>query len=567
MAGQASSAGLRSGPGNKTIATTLLEWLAVRGRMVARDRAARVLAEGEIELATAPAWLADDAIDAMFAAGEVDVSLARAIGHRLVAPDATGLRLYGLGLATPEKAYRRVQSLLPREAREARWSVEAIEGRSARLRFEASPDEVLANEATPNEASPNKQQSASAGRRSEAALCALRTGMLEAIPGLFGLLPAEVHESSCRAEGSDACCYAVRWQTTSRSGAVGGLAIGGVIGAGFAMAWVGLGAAPLFGAGAVGATAIAIAALSALVLGGAVGRVVDVQRQLEAVAGARRGHLALFDQVDDALAAKLDALARADAKLEGESSISPVRRPTSGSAEAEGGVSPESQRGILTAARQIHRVAGDLECWFEAAPVPDDPVGDSRRGVRISEERGRVREIREWAARIGKLAAFDGEGVRVRVELRALVGRAIATARPSLPPASIVRLDSVPDLRTIECDPIQIEQLVVQLVQNAVEASIDLSQAPEVFVGLTNATRGVELAVEDRGVGLESTEIDEVFDPFFGDRAGAEGGGLGLKFCLRIIEGHGGELRIETENRAGTRVSVWLPEAAEVKTR
>ena len=548
MAGQGRPAGIRSGPGNKTIATALLEWLAIRGRSAARDRAARVLAKGGIELGTAPTWLADGAIDAMFAAAEVDQGLARAIGHRLVAPDATGLRLYGLGLATPEKAYRRVQSLLPREASRAHWSVEAIEGRSARLRFEAAP---------------RVGPSASQRNRSETALCALRTGMLEAIPGLYGLLPAEVHESTCRAKGSDACRYAVRWQTTSRSGTIGGLAIGGVMAAGFAMASVWLGGMPLLAAGGAGTIGLAITALLVLAVGAAIGRVIDVQRQLEAVAGARRGHLALFDQVDDALAAKLDALARADAKLEGESPTGPVRRPSNGPAEAYGGVSPESQRGILAGAREIHGAAGDLECWFEAEASHQSPVRESQSGIRISDERGLVREIREWAARIGKLAAADGEGLRARVDLTALVGRAIATARPSLPPAAIIKLDSAPDLMAIVCDPIQVEHLGVQLVRNAVEASVELSQAPEVCIQLTNATGGVELAVEDRGVGIEATQIDELFDPFFGDRSGGAGGGLGLAACLRIVERHGGELRIENENRAGTRVSVWLPDTAE----
>jgi len=105
--------------------------------------------------------------------------------------------------------------------------------------------------------------------------------------------------------------------------------------------------------------------------------------------------------------------------------------------------------------------------------------------------------------------------------------------------------------------------MVGQLVQNAIEASVELSGAPEVFVTLANGARGVELVVEDRGVGIESAEIDEVFDPFFGDRPLGAGGGLGLTLCLRIIEGHGGELRIENQDRAGTRVSVWLPESAE----
>ena len=62
------------GPGNKVIATTLLEALAVRGRSVAAERAARALEAQGIELAAAPTWLADDAIPTLFAAAEVEVA-------------------------------------------------------------------------------------------------------------------------------------------------------------------------------------------------------------------------------------------------------------------------------------------------------------------------------------------------------------------------------------------------------------------------------------------------------------------------------------------------------------
>ena len=93
-----------AGPGNKTIATTLLELLAVRGRAGARERALRALGLPDGALAEAPAWLDGDALDRFFAAVDLDAGLARALGHRLCAPDATGLPLYGLGLATPEKA-------------------------------------------------------------------------------------------------------------------------------------------------------------------------------------------------------------------------------------------------------------------------------------------------------------------------------------------------------------------------------------------------------------------------------------------------------------------------------
>lgn len=511
------------GPGNKVIATTLLEALAVRGRSVAAERGTRALEEAGTDLATASAWLGDEAIPALFAAADVEVGLARSIGHRLVAPDATGLKLYGLGLATPEKAYRRVQSLLPRGAAGASWQVQSIEGRSAAIAYRANEG---------------------AGRTAEV-MCALRRGMLEAVPGLYGLLPAGVDEEACLARGDEACRYVVRWQASRRTGAITGLAIGLGIAVAMACAGIFFRGGP-FAAGS-GAIAVGVVAACALLTGTALGAAIDLHRQLEAVAGARRGHLALFDQVDDALAAKLDALARADAKLEAEPSPSPVRS----NAPTEANRSEEADRALRHAAHEIFALAGDLECFFEDHDAERGQTGE------ISAERGRVRDIREWAARI--VDQNETPAWKTPVDLVRLVERAVATARPGLNGRARIRIEAEADLAPLLCEPVQMEHVVVQLVKNAVEASVELSDEPDVVIGLRETPGGLELSVEDRGVGIESTAIDEVFDPFFGDRPAGAGAGLGLTVCLRIVEGHGGALQIENQNRAGTRVTVLLP--------
>lgn len=529
--GQSKEAGANSGPGNRIIATTLLTWLAVEGRVAAHDRALRALGTTGENLAAAPDWLASGSIGALFSAGEVDPGMARALGHRLVAPEATGLAFYSLGLATPEKAYRRVQSLLPRDELSGAWEVVSIDGQAAEICY--APAHGAEGKAS----------------QSRASLCALRRGMLESIPGLYGLLPARVDDASCVAHGAETCRYRITWQSTSRVGLLTGTAIGAGVAVGL-VASVAAFSATSFGLASL-VSATGLAAGFAVLSGPLVGAVVDLRAQLEAVAGARRGHLALFDQVDDALAAKLDALARADAKLEAEPVPNPVRLASDVSSE-DARRAREQDREVQKAAQQIHSASGDLECWFDARA---NEIGEADG----SDERGLVRDIREWAARIGKFGGDSGGAFRGRVDLAKLVARAVATARPSLPPTSVVIIDAKPGLPRIECEPVQIEHVVVQLVQNAIEASIELSDTPEVVISLEETPRGIELAVADRGVGIESTAIDEVFDPFFGDRPAGAGQGLGLTVCLRIVERHGGELRIENQVRAGTRVSVILP--------
>jgi len=523
MTVQREGSGSQVGPGNRTIATTLLERLAVEGRLAERERAASALGPVGEDLSRAPTWLAEGAVGQMFAAAAVEPALARAIGHRLVAPDAAGLRLYGLGLATPEKAYRRIQSLLPRESASARWSTEEIRGRSAQLCYAPAAGEV------------GETRVVQAG-------CALRRGMLEAVPGLFGLLPARVEESSCLARGDATCRYGVVWSATARAGLVWGLGLGVALG---------LVAALLTQFGVFPDAVGLVLGGAVILLGAALGAVVDGRRQLAAVAGARRGQLALLDQVDETLAHKLDALARADAKLEAE----PERFVTR-TASGAGSEQAASEREIFSAAGEIFSAAGDLECWLESLPEAETAAGG------VSPERGRVREIREWAARIRALVATDEAARKSPVDLVRLVERAIANARPSLARGARVRIEADPELAPLACEPVQIEHVVVQLLANAVEASVELCEAPEVVVSLREVREGVELAVEDRGVGIESHAVDEVFDPFFGVRPGTGGMGLGLTVCLRIVEYHDGELRIENQGRAGTRVTVLLPRAA-----
>ncbi|MEZ4332948.1 MAG: ATP-binding protein [Myxococcota bacterium] len=460
-----------TGPGNRTIATTLLELLAVRGRTAARERALRALRLPEGGLAEAPSWISVEALDRMFSAVDLDRGLARAIGHRLCAPDATGLSLYGLGLATPEKAYRRIQALLPRAARDAHWRVESMGDARAELVYEIGASARR---------SPERQGRAVGawGRAVDpvAALhCALRVGQLEAIPGLYGLLPARVQSTSCVAQGDEACRYVVDWQTTGRTGlklgAAAGLVLAGVV------------IAIASATGGLGAGWIAVGAVGVLALAGLTGRAVDLHRQLEAVAGARRGHLALFDQVDAVLAEKLDQLSRLDASLEA--------------------------------------------------------------GPRVGRSPGRD-------------ATFEEEPLSI-VDLRALVERAIEKARPQVVDWAEIRFDCEPGLRRVACEPVAMEQVVDELLQNAIEASLAAGDAPEIRVSLSHAPRGVELAIEDQGRGLDANDVDETFDPFSDATPIGLERGFGLPVCLRIVEAHGGELRIANPRGVGTRVTVLLP--------
>ncbi|HEX3476150.1 MAG TPA: HAMP domain-containing sensor histidine kinase [Kofleriaceae bacterium] len=114
----------------------------------------------------------------------------------------------------------------------------------------------------------------------------------------------------------------------------------------------------------------------------------------------------------------------------------------------------------------------------------------------------------------------------------------------------------------VRCDPIRIEQVLSNLVSNAIKYSppggsvrVTVAQRPEAIV----------ISVADEGVGMSADDVEHVFDPF---RRGAgvmraiPGAGLGLFVARRIVEAHGGKIAVESVQGAGTTFTVHLPVGA-----
>ncbi|HEX8107185.1 MAG TPA: HAMP domain-containing sensor histidine kinase [Kofleriaceae bacterium] len=114
----------------------------------------------------------------------------------------------------------------------------------------------------------------------------------------------------------------------------------------------------------------------------------------------------------------------------------------------------------------------------------------------------------------------------------------------------------------VRCDPMRIEQVLTNLVSNALKYSppggsvrVTVAQQPEL----------VAIAVADEGVGMSADEIEHVFDPFrrgAGATRAIPGAGLGLFVARRIVEAHGGEIAVESVPAAGTTFTVRLPVGA-----
>jgi signal transduction histidine kinase len=124
-----------------------------------------------------------------------------------------------------------------------------------------------------------------------------------------------------------------------------------------------------------------------------------------------------------------------------------------------------------------------------------------------------------------------------------------------------LRVQVPPDLPSVRVDPVQMEQALMEVVSNAIDA---MSQGGKLSIEAhaENGASGpgeVTVAVKDTGVGISPQVISSVCEPFFTTRT--EGTGLGLAIAKRYIEQNGGRLEIESRVAEGTTVRVRLPAA------
>jgi C4-dicarboxylate-specific signal transduction histidine kinase len=114
-------------------------------------------------------------------------------------------------------------------------------------------------------------------------------------------------------------------------------------------------------------------------------------------------------------------------------------------------------------------------------------------------------------------------------------------------------------LPLVHADRVQLQQVVLNLITNAVEA---MSGIPEERRDLRVSTStagadGIRIAVRDSGPGLDPANFDRVFDPFYSTKP--EGLGIGLSICRSIVEAHGGRLWVEAGKPVGAVFALTLP--------
>ena len=212
----------------------------------------------------------------------------------------------------------------------------------------------------------------------------------------------------------------------------------------------------------------------------------------------------------------------------------------------------------------IKSIAGSLLARLPEESGSANGAGDFARGLRIIE--GRAESLNRFVQAYRQLAQLPPPVLR-SVPLRPLLERVVA-----LETRMNVSLSAIPEIE-VTADPDQFEQLLINLVKNAVEAVITAreegvprllsTKTSPVTISANELPESVAILIEDTGLGISNTT--NLFVPFYTTKK--DGSGVGLALVRQIAEGHGGSVSLRNrEDAPGCVAEVLLPLARAVRT-
>lgn len=164
-------------------------------------------------------------------------------------------------------------------------------------------------------------------------------------------------------------------------------------------------------------------------------------------------------------------------------------------------------------------------------------------------------QIAELVVGLKDFARLD-RAMSEQVDLNECIRSALLIARNNLKDKAEV-LQQLAELPAIACAPSQINQVLLNLLNNAAQA---IDGFGRIQVKSWAEAEHVLVSIEDSGRGMSAEVQKRIFDPFFTTKAVGEGTGLGLSISFKIIQDHGGSIRVASVPGRGTRFVLRLPQ-------
>jgi signal transduction histidine kinase len=219
-------------------------------------------------------------------------------------------------------------------------------------------------------------------------------------------------------------------------------------------------------------------------------------------------------------------------------------------------------------AHDFNNALGVILGWAQLGydSVPDNsPVRENFRVIRdqAQSSAGLTRQLLAFARR---------QVLQPRsVNLNDLISKITGLLKTAVGEQTELRIALTPGLQATMADPTQIEQVLMNLCLNALDA---MPQGGHIVIGTQNVEIGEDfcrthsyghpgryalLSVSDTGVGMDAATLDRIFEPFFTTKEMGKGTGLGLATVYGIVKQHGGFVNVYSEPGQGTTFHVYLP--------
>jgi two-component system NtrC family sensor kinase len=124
-----------------------------------------------------------------------------------------------------------------------------------------------------------------------------------------------------------------------------------------------------------------------------------------------------------------------------------------------------------------------------------------------------------------------------------------------------IEIETVSDLPTVLGDEGQLQQAIVALATNAIDA---MPEGGTLTLRALRSDPKVVIEIKDTGIGIPPENLTKIFDPFFTTKDVGRGTGLGLAVCYGIVSEHGGRLDVRSAVGVGTTFTISLPKASDI---
>ena len=215
----------------------------------------------------------------------------------------------------------------------------------------------------------------------------------------------------------------------------------------------------------------------------------------------------------------------------------------------------------------VHEVSQPLAAMEATLTAAEFSLSQSpeKTAARLQSARGLIRRMQRMTRHLRNFSRREAAPLSP-VSVSAVARSAMALAQPRADAAGVqLRFDPPPGAPMVQAGHARLEQVLVNLLHNAIEA-VDPGRG-EVTLEIRPADAELAIVIRDNGPGIPADVMPRVTEPFFSTRIGGEGLGLGLAISFEVVQQFGGRLDIRSEPGEGAEISVILQRLADGDTR